>query len=135
MEQEKNSTAEQKYIQEHSPAHGEGHSHAHESGHGPTQEPGHGHTHGEGHVHPNAKAVSNRLAKAIGHLESVKRMVDRGEDCSDILIQLAAVRSAINNAGKVLLMDHLNHCIVDAVEDGNMASIEEFGEAIQKFVK
>ena len=32
-------------------------------------------------------------------------------------------------------MDHLNHCIVDAVEDGNMASIEEFGEAIQKFVK
>lgn len=135
MEQEKNSTAEQKYIQEHSPAHGEGHSHAHESGHGHTHEPGHGHTHGEGHVHPNAKAVSNRLAKAIGHLESVKRMVDRGEDCSDILIQLAAVRSAINNAGKVLLMDHLNHCIVDAVEDGNMASIEEFGEAIQKFVK
>ena len=97
----------------------------------------HTHTQGEGHnhVHPNAKAVSNRLAKAIGHLESVKRMVDRGENCSDILIQLAAVRSAINNAGKVLLMDHLNHCVVDAVEDGNMESIEEFGEAIQKFVK
>ena len=97
----------------------------------------HSHSHGEGHnhVHPNAKAVSNRLAKAIGHLESVRRMVDRGENCSDILIQLAAVRSAINNAVKVLLMDHLNHCIVDAVEDGNMESIKEFGEAIQKFVK
>ena len=97
----------------------------------------HSHSHGEGHnhVHPNAKAVSNRQAKAIGHLESVRRMVDRGENCSDILIQLAAVRSAINNAGKVLLMDHLNHCIVDAVEDGNMESIKEFGEAIQKFVK
>ena len=43
----------------------------------------HSHSHGEGHnhVHPNAKAVSNRLAKAIGHLESVRRMVDRGENC------------------------------------------------------
>lgn len=95
----------------------------------------HTHVHEGGHIHPNTKAVSNRLAKAIGHLESVKRMVDRGENCADILIQLAAVRSAINNAGKVLLMDHLNHCIVDAVEEGNMERIREFGEAIQKFVK
>lgn len=99
------------------------------------QEHEHSHGHAHGHVHPNSKAVSNRLAKAIGHLEAVKRMVDRGEDCSQILIQLAAVRSAINNAGKVILMDHLNHCIVDAVEDGNLEKIEEFSEAIQKFVK
>ena len=42
-------------------------------------------------------------------------MVDREEDCAEILIQLAAVRSAINNAGKVILMDHLNHCIVEAL--------------------
>ena len=91
--------------------------------------------HSHEHSHPNAKAVSNRLARAIGHLESVKRMVDRGEDCSEILVQLAAVRSAINNAGKVILMDHLNHCIVDAVEDRDFDKIEEFGEAIKKFVK
>lgn len=70
----------------------------------------HDHTEGYGHHHPNSKAVSNRLARAIGHLEAVKRMVDREEDCAEILIQLAAVRSAINNAGKVILMDHLNHC-------------------------
>lgn len=95
----------------------------------------HSHEHHHDHVHPNAKAVSNRLAKAIGHLEAVKNMVDRGEDCSQVLIQLAAVRSAINNAGKVILMDHLNHCIVDAVEDGDMEKIKEFSEAIQRFVK
>lgn len=87
------------------------------------------------HNHPNAKAVSNRLAKAIGHLEAVKCMVDRGEDCSEILIQIAAVRSAIQNAGKVLMMDHLNHCIVHAVEDGDHEKIEEFGETIKKFIK
>ncbi|MCD7920897.1 MAG: metal-sensing transcriptional repressor [Clostridiales bacterium] len=87
------------------------------------------------HNHPNARAVSNRLARAIGHLESVKRMVDEGEDCAQILIQLAAVRSAINNAGKVLLSDHINHCIVEAVENKDYEKIEELNEAIQKFVK
>ncbi len=99
---------------------------------------GHVHTHdGEDHAHfhPNAKAVSNRLARAIGHLESVKRMVDRGEDCAQVLIQLAAVRSAINNAGKVLLADHINHCMVDAVENRDYEMIAELNEAIQKFIK
>ena len=103
------------------------HAHLHEDG------TSHGHEHG--HHHPNSKAVSNRLARAIGHLEAVKRMVDREEDCSEILTQLAAVRSAINNAGKVILMDHLNHCIVEAVEEEDYDKIKEFGDAIQKFVK
>lgn len=88
-----------------------------------------------GHDHPNAKAVSNRLAKAIGHLEAVKRMVDRGEDCSQILIQLAAVKSAVNNAGKVLLMDHISHCIVHAVAEGDMEKVDELNDAIRQFVK
>ena len=107
------------------------HAHLHEDG------TSHGHEHGRehGHHHPNSKAVSNRLARAIGHLEAVKRMVDREEDCSEILTQLAAVRSAINNAGKVILMDHLNHCIVEAVEEEDYDKIKEFGDAIQKFVK
>ena len=111
------------------------HDHLHEEGVSHEHEHDHKHEHGHGHHHPNSKAVSNRLARAIGHLEAVKRMVDREEDCSEILTQLAAVRSAINNAGKVILMDHLNHCIVEAVEDEDYDKIKEFGDAIQKFVK
>lgn len=114
-----------------------GHSHTEENDHAQILENGgtHDHTEGHGHHHPNSKAVSNRLARAIGHLEAVKRMVDREEDCAEILIQLAAVRSAINNAGKVILMDHLNYCIVEAVEDNDLDKIKEFGDAIQKFIK
>lgn len=110
---------------------------AHELGldHDHLHEEGTSHEHGHGHHHPNSKAVSNRLARAIGHLEAVKRMVDREDDCSEILTQLAAVRSAINNTGKVILMDHLNHCIIEAVEDEDYDKIKEFGDAIQKFVK
>jgi len=87
------------------------------------------------HSHPHSKAVSDRLARAIGHLEAVKRMVDNGDDCSQILIQLTAVRSAINNAGKLVLMDHLEHCIVDAIEHEDYEKLKEFEKAIKTFVK
>lgn len=99
---------------------------------------GHIHEHGEhGHVHSEEekRAVVNRLSRAIGHLESVKRMVERDEDCSDVLIQLAAVRSAINNTGKLVLKNHLNHCIVEAVEENDQEAIDRLNEAIEKFVK
>lgn len=62
-------------------------------------------------------------------------MVDDGEDCSDVLIQLAAVKSALNSTGKVILKDHLDHCIVHAVEDGNTQMLDELNEAIDKFIK
>lgn len=91
----------------------------------------HGHHHSEEH----RKKVANRLARAIGHLESVKRMVEDDRDCSEILIQLAAVRSAINNTGKVILEEHIRHCIVDAIEHDDNQTIEELYEAIEKFVK
>ena len=62
-------------------------------------------------------------------------MVENDEDCSEVLIQLAAVKSAINNTGKVILKDHMEHCIVHALEDGNTEMIEELNEAIDKFMK
>ena len=95
----------------------------------------HTHSHGHEHTHTQTKAVVNRLARAIGHLESVKRMVEDGRDCSEVLIQLSAVRSAINNIGKVILEDHIQHCIVDAVEHDDKEAIANLCQAIDKFVK
>ena len=95
-----------------------------------------GHSHGaHPHVHTNTKAVLNRLSRAIGHLESIRRMVEEGRDCSEVLIQLSAVKSAINNTGKVILQDHIEHCIVDAVESGDHEALEELSRAIDRFVK
>ena len=92
-------------------------------------------THSHGHIHENQKAVVNRLARAIGHLEKVKRMVEEGCDCTEVLVQLAAVRSAIDNTGKVILKDHMRHCMVDAVAAGDMEAIEDLCEAIDKLMK
>lgn len=87
------------------------------------------------HKHENTKAVINRLSRAIGHLESVKQMVEDGRDCSEVLIQLAAVRSAVNNIGKLILKDHISHCVVQAVENDDEEILAELNEAIDKFIK
>lgn len=87
------------------------------------------------HKHQNTQAVLNRLSRASGHLESVKRMIEDGKDCSEVLIQLSAVIAALNNTGKVILKDHMEHCIVDAVESGDKESIEKLNKAIDSFIK
>ena len=93
------------------------------------------HRHHHHHSEEHRREVSNRLARAIGHLQKVKQMVDDDEDCSDVLVQLAAVKSANNNTGKVILKDHMEHCIVHAVEDGDTEMIDELNAAIDKFMK
>ena len=96
------------------------------------------HAHGHGrhtHTHENTKAVINRLSRAIGHLQSDKRMVEEGRDCSEVLVQIAAVRQAIDNTGKVILQDHLRHCIVEAAQEGDQQAIDDICRAIDKFMK
>ena len=95
----------------------------------------HSSTHPHHHSHAQTKAVLNRLSRAIGHMESIKRMVEDGRDCSEVLIQLSAVKSAINNTGKIILQDHIEHCIVDAVENGDREAIKELEKAIDRFMK
>ena len=115
-------------------AHNIPHLHHHDDIH--TDDQAHDHDHGEhGHVHENTKAVVNRLARAIGHLESVKKMVEEGRDCAEVLVQIAAVRSAINNVGKVILQDHIQHCLVDAVENDDEQALDDLCQAIDKFIK
>ena len=119
------------YLHAHGIAHshdGDGHDHPHE-GHD------HGHSHGHTHTHENTRAVLNRLSRAIGHLQSVKRMVEEGRDCSEVLIQIAAVRSAIDNTGKLILQDHLKHCIIDAAREGDQQAIDDLCQAIDKYMK
>ena len=105
----------------------------------PMQEHMHQHiqdaAHSHGHFHENQRAVVNRLSRAIGHLEKVKRMVEAGHDCSEVLVQLAAVRSALDNTGKVILKAHMRHCLVEAAVTGDEDAIDDLYQAIDKFMK
>lgn len=95
----------------------------------------HGIAHSHGHVHANQKAVINRLARAIGHLEKVKRMVEEGYDCSEVLVQLAAVRSALDNAGKVFCRITCATAWWMLWAAGDMSAIEDLCQAVEKFIK
>jgi len=87
------------------------------------------------HNHPHNKQIINRMARIIGHAEAVKRMIEEGQECSEILIQIAAVRSALNNAGKLILKDHINHCILEAIQNNDDKELEKLNNAIDKFIK
>ena len=123
------------YLHEHNIPHLHHETDVHDADHNHEHAHSHDHAEGHGHVHENTQAVLNRLSRAIGHLESIKRMVEEGRDCSEVLIQLSAVKSAINNTGKVILQDHIEHCIVDAVESGDREVLIELEKAIDRFIK
>ena len=88
----------------------------------------------EQHTHEHTKAVLNRMSRAIGHMNAVKKMIEDGRDCSDVLIQLSAIKSEITGVSKVILKDHIDHCIVDAVKDNNEDAIENLKGAIDKLL-
>ena len=123
------------YLHEHNIPHLHHETDVHDADHNHEHAHSHDRAEGHGHVHENTQAVLNRLSRAIGHLESVRKMVENGRDCSEVLIQIAAVRAAITNIGKVILQDHIQHCIVDAVEHDDEQALDALCQAIDKFVK
>ncbi len=88
------------------------------------------------HEHKQTKAVVDQLARTAGHVSSIKRMIEEGRSCPDILIQLAAVRAAIDRASKIVLEDHIESCLRGAA--GNATADEEWTrlkEALDTFIR
>jgi DNA-binding FrmR family transcriptional regulator len=80
--------------------------------------------------------VINRLSRIEGHVRSIKEMVDSGRDCSEILIQIAAVQSALQQTGKLILEEHLERCITEAVQGGDQKEpLDKFKDALAKFIR
>ena len=104
------------------------HTHVHSDG-------SHHHDHGHIHSEEHTKKVLNRMSRIIGHLESTKRMIEDGRDCSEVLIQLSAIESAVRSVSRVILKEHMSTCIVDAVKKDDLESLEELNRAIDKFIK
>ena len=62
-------------------------------------------------------------------------MIEDGRDCSEVLVQLSAVNSAVRGVGKVILKDHLEHCIVEAVQQDDREAIDKLNKAIDQFIR
>ena len=104
---------EHTHVHTHEGEHTHVHTHEEEHTHPHTHEDGHHHNHSHTHDPHEVRAIVNRLKRSVGHLDKVRRMVEQGEDCADVLIQLSAVKAEINNTGKLILKQHMEHCIVE----------------------
>ncbi|MBW4551563.1 MAG: metal-sensing transcriptional repressor [Aphanocapsa sp. GSE-SYN-MK-11-07L] len=98
------------------------------------------HAHAEAahaHVHSeeSLRSITNRLARIEGHVRGIKTMVQESRPCPDILVQLAAVRGAVDRVARMILDEHLSECIARAAEAGNIeAEIAELRTALDRFL-
>ena len=73
-------------------------------------------------VHPSHPDIIKRLKRAEGHLRSIVTMLEEGRDCLEIAQQMQAVESAVANAKKTLVHDHIDHCLETRADEGEDAS-------------
>lgn len=84
----------------------------------------------------DAPNLHRRLKKIKGQVEAIDRMIDEDVPCEDILIQINAVKGAIQKVGQVVLEGHLQHCVKDGIEHGDaQATIDKFAKAIEHFAR
>lgn len=77
----------------------------------------------------------DRLSRAIGHMQAIRTMVEEERDCSEVLMQIAAVKSAINNVGREILKERITHCAIYAARDNDMQVIQELNAALDRYMK
>ena len=78
--------------------------------------------------------LHRRLAKIIGQIQAIDRMIDEDVPCEDVLSQINAAKSALNKAGQVVLEGHIKHCVMDGIEHGDAdETIEKFTKAVERF--
>lgn len=88
------------------------------------------------HSHKYRKQIVNRLARIEGHVRSIKEMTAEDRDCSQVLLQIAAVQKALDKAAKLLLKDHLENCVVEAVLHGNEAKVlGDLNKALDNYIR
>lgn len=85
--------------------------------------------------HTKAKQISNRLARLEGHIRAIRAMVTEGRSCPEVLIQVAAARAALDQAARVILEDHLEHCVVEAHNRGDVTvAVRDLKDALDRFI-
>lgn len=100
----------------------------------------HDHEHSDSdhrHVHSeeSLRRVLNRLSRIEGHVRGVKTMVEESRPCPDVLVQLAAIRGALNRVSRMILDEHLTECVARAAQEGNMETeIAALKAALDRFL-
>ncbi|MEC4803782.1 MAG: metal-sensing transcriptional repressor [Jaaginema sp. PMC 1079.18] len=84
------------------------------------------HSHSQGHVHSeeHTRQLINRLSRIEGHVRGIKTMIAQNQSCPEVLLQIAAVRGALDRAARMIFDEHLSECIARAVKEESQSSID-----------
>lgn len=92
-------------------------------------------THTHVHDEESLRKIINRLSRVEGHIRGVKTMVQESRPCPDVLIQLAAIRGALDKVARMILDEHLTECVARAAQEGNIDDeIEALKAALDRFL-
>ncbi|HQC55091.1 MAG TPA: metal-sensitive transcriptional regulator [Clostridia bacterium] len=80
------------------------------------------------------KNLITRLNRIEGQVKGIRRMVEENEECEDIMIQILAIQGAIRQVGQKVVMNHLNNCIVESIQTGNLEEVQKFSKILDKFI-
>ena len=81
------------------------------------------------------KDLMNRLKRIEGQVRGVEGMLENDAYCTDILVQVSAITSALNSFNKVLLANHMKSCVAENIRNGNDDIIDELVVTLQKLMK
>ncbi|OCQ89675.1 hypothetical protein BCD64_17070 [Nostoc sp. MBR 210] len=105
--------------------------HSHDVDHHEHGESSHSHVHSE----ESLRKIVNRLSRIEGHIRGIKTMVQQSSPCPDVLLQIAAVRGALDRVARIVLDEHLTECVARAAKDGNIdVEIEQLKAALDRFM-
>lgn len=79
--------------------------------------------------------IGNRLSRIEGQVRGIRRMIDNDEGCVGIMVQVAAVRSAINTVGGIILKNYTKNCIRNSAASGDEETLDELIDTIIRFTK
>jgi len=105
--------------------------HEHPDHHSVHQNSAHPHVHSE----ESLRRIVNRLSRIEGHIRGIKTMVQQNSPCPDVLLQIAAVRGALDRVARIVLDEHLTECIARAAQEGNIdTEIAQLKAALDRFL-
>jgi len=86
-------------------------------------------------VHRKSEDVLRRLARVEGHIRGIAKMIQENRDCPTILLQIAAVQSALDKITEIILEDHIETCVAKAIREGRgEKAVQELKEAIARLL-
>lgn len=86
--------------------------------------------------HEHSQDATKRLARIAGQVTGIKDMVENGRDCEDILMQLSSASSALTQVARIIMTEHLEHCVLDGIAHGNQEeTIANLKKAVEQFAK